>query len=191
MTFNPSLPGHVLDRLDDKWGDSIEAEQLPAVSSVTGSTLDVVDGEMSYTTDADAVNLMTLVLFNPRDSFEALREEASHSGDEITEHVGRKLVNAPTPIVAEEEIDGARTLGFVRGVAHLTAEMMNLGADGETTLQAYLAVARTAEQLNVGVNPIRPVKEVYVTGRPVRVLGDEDDVETDENRAQSAAEVSW
>ncbi len=178
--------------MDDEWDDEFDPQTSLLVTDVELGQVRFEIGARVIDIRPRALDLMTMAVADPRTAFSALREAASHHGDELTEVLGNRLVNAPTPVLEDGEYESARTRGYVGDVADVVGMLSDV-SPGNASL-AFTTLVQTSPELRLGTNPIRDVKEFYSRGPLVRIDAPSlESAETGETHGQtsSATEAGW
>lgn len=196
----------VLDRIiesaaeADFWWGEISCEELRTVQSTSPSQnrMYVTEGVAERWVDLRAINFVTMGVWDPREVFQGLRNEAPNNEEELKEQAGLDdmgIVNATSPQVREDDYDVCRTRGYVRKLCKLGAILAGDERQDNYTYRVFRVLAESERKTRLGTNPLgQGVKEFYGRTGPVRLVFGEADMGSDDEpevETTSAGEASW
>lgn len=178
---------------DDVWHDSTEFEDLRVSIRREGDKIFISEGKSERWADYRSINFAILGLWDPRWTFEQLREEAPNNADDLIERHEMGIVNATQPQVREDQYDICRTRGMAKSLCDMGAFLANDDRQDNYCYRVFRVMADSERKLGLGTNPLGAgIKEFYGRGGPVRVKFAGDDEEGgDESNADSAADANW
>jgi hypothetical protein len=178
---------------DDVWNDEVVFEDLRIAINQDGDRVFVSEGRSERWADYRAINFVILGLWDPRWTFEQLREEAPNNADDIIDDHAMGRVNATQPQVREDQYDVCRTRGMAKSLCEIGAFLANDDRQDNYTYRVFRVMADSERKLGIGTNPLGAgIKEFYGRGGPVRLmLAEDEDEGGDGSNADSAADANW
>lgn len=184
----------VLDRAEEeqfdrkvKWGDLKTVTEF----GKTDERVMVSEGSSSKWANRLALNFVSVCIWDPQWTFQALREEAPNNGEAMLEGRDFGIFNCTSPVIDMGNVDTCRTRGFVKSVADLAADLVNDDRQENYTYRVYRNLAQSETRLNTGTNPVKAVKEFYMVKAPVEIIGAEPDEEEEEESPEVASAADW
>lgn len=179
---------------EDFWFDEVLFDDLRLALRSEGEVVYITEPSAERWAHVQALNLITMALWDPQQTFEAIREEAPNNGDDLVEQYisSDVIIGCPNPMVREDKVKVCRARGYIRKVGGLAAEIVGDGRQENYTFRVYRQLAESETTLEIGTNPIGQTHEFYGRRGPVKIVTDDPDGEKGEDvEVGAASESTW